>query len=187
MMIVAGKKNFGFGGAETGGLGQDDAEGGVSTEVNWDDDETDDERRERDAAYGTSSILGKSYKPKTRHKMAPMLPDIKHNQSQVCQIKALFSLSLMFCFMYYTGFGSPTIRKRKRKVYCHKVKVRSVFALTGQLSFNPRSRCKEFERLPFLSVPINPIDFSEVKHGLGKTIDACTAYITTDMNGYPDV
>ena len=33
--------------------------------------------------WGTSSILGKSYKPKTRHKMPPTLPDIKQNQSQV--------------------------------------------------------------------------------------------------------
>ena len=37
----------------------------------------------RRATWGTSSILGKSYKPKTRHKMPPTLPDIKQNQNQV--------------------------------------------------------------------------------------------------------
>ena len=33
----------------------------------------------------------------------------------------------------------------------------------------------------------SPIAFNGVRFDLGKTIDACTAYITTDINGYPDV
>ncbi|XP_033123331.1 WD repeat-containing protein on Y chromosome-like isoform X2 [Anneissia japonica] len=41
------------------------------------------------AARGISSILGKSYKPKTRHKIPPTLPDIKHNQSQVVVYSSL--------------------------------------------------------------------------------------------------
>ena len=41
-------------------------------------------------------------------------------------------------------------------------------------------RCKEFES-PISERP------SSIKHDLGKTTDACTVFITTDMNGYPDV
>ncbi|XP_022093005.1 WD repeat-containing protein on Y chromosome-like isoform X2 [Acanthaster planci] len=41
------------------------------------------------SSYGTSSILGKSYKPKTRHKMPPSLPDIKQNQNQVVVYSSL--------------------------------------------------------------------------------------------------
>ncbi|XP_033640138.1 WD repeat-containing protein on Y chromosome-like [Asterias rubens] len=43
----------------------------------------------RRATWGTSSILGKSYKPKTRHKMPPTLPDIKQNQNQVVVYSSL--------------------------------------------------------------------------------------------------
>ena len=97
MMIIAGKKHFGaaFKNAAAGGI-EDEFDAGPSTEVNWDEDETtDDEKRDQDTAYGTSSILGKSYKPKTRHKMTPQLPNIKHNQSQVC-MPLLFSMQLLF-------------------------------------------------------------------------------------------
>lgn len=47
-----------------------------------DDVNTEEKRQEK---WGTSSILGKSYKPKTRHKMPPVLPEIKQNQNQVRQ------------------------------------------------------------------------------------------------------
>ena len=41
-----------------------------------------------------------------------------------------------------------------------------------------------------ISVRPSPIDFKWVKRDLGKTIDTCAAYITTNyqiMNGYPEV
>ncbi|XP_038078621.1 WD repeat-containing protein on Y chromosome-like isoform X2 [Patiria miniata] len=41
------------------------------------------------ASLGTSTILGKSYKPKTRHKMPPTLPEIKQNQNQVVVYSSL--------------------------------------------------------------------------------------------------
>ena len=47
-------------------------------------------------------------------------------------------------------------------------------------------RCKEFANPSFLSVPL-PFDFNGVKCDLDEIIDACTAYITTDMNGYLDI
>lgn len=78
MMIIATKKLFGGKGIAAHVAGNDDA--ATDETNNWKED-NDDEKRV--AAYGKSTILGISYKPKTRHKMAPMLPEIKHNQSQV--------------------------------------------------------------------------------------------------------
>ncbi|XP_071834643.1 cilia- and flagella-associated protein 337-like isoform X2 [Apostichopus japonicus] len=52
-----------------------------------DDDITADEKRQE--SWGTSAILGKSYKPKTRHKIPPLLPEIKQNQSQVVVYSSL--------------------------------------------------------------------------------------------------
>ena len=42
-------------------------------------------------------------------------------------------------------------------------------------------------RVPYTSERPSPIGFNAVKRDFAKTLDACTAYITTDMNGYPDV
>ncbi|XP_071485402.1 WD repeat-containing protein on Y chromosome-like [Diadema antillarum] len=61
-------------------------------EANSNNDAIDDieqAEEKRSASWGTSSILGKSYKPKTRHKMPPLLPEIKHNHSQVMVYSSL--------------------------------------------------------------------------------------------------
>ena len=47
-------------------------------------------------------------------------------------------------------------------------------------------RCKKNGESPISGRP-SPIDFNRVKRDLGKTSDACTAYITTYINGYPDI
>ena len=46
--------------------------------------------------------------------------------------------------------------------------------------------CKEFDSSPISERP-SPIDFNGVKRDLGKMINSCIAYITIDMNGYPEV
>ncbi|KAJ8045382.1 WD repeat-containing protein on Y chromosome [Holothuria leucospilota] len=67
---------------------QDDIEQDYqSGSQSYDADDASDEKRQE--SWGTSAILGKSYKPKTRHKMPPVLPEIKQNQSQVVVYSSL--------------------------------------------------------------------------------------------------
>ncbi|XP_041468554.1 WD repeat-containing protein on Y chromosome-like isoform X2 [Lytechinus variegatus] len=77
IMMVVGRKQ----------IRQDEFEDSNSNSDGVDDIEQAEEKRQ--SSWGTSSILGKSYKPKTRHKMPPILPDIKHNQSQVMVYSSL--------------------------------------------------------------------------------------------------
>ncbi|XP_030855252.1 WD repeat-containing protein on Y chromosome isoform X3 [Strongylocentrotus purpuratus] len=77
IMMVVGRKQ----------IPQDDLEDSNSNSDGVDDIEQAEEKRQ--SSWGTSSILGKSYKPKTRHKMPPILPDIRHNHSQVMVYSSL--------------------------------------------------------------------------------------------------
>ncbi|XP_077864869.1 WD repeat-containing protein on Y chromosome-like [Saccoglossus kowalevskii] len=54
-----------------------------------DTDSNEDANSDTEADRGTSKILGKSYKPKTRHKMPPVLPEIRTNQTQVSVYSSL--------------------------------------------------------------------------------------------------
>ncbi|XP_070571095.1 WD repeat-containing protein on Y chromosome-like [Ptychodera flava] len=56
------------------------------------DSESSEDDEDKHVDQGISTILGKSYKPKTRHKVPPMLPEIRQNANQL----SVFS-SLPFC------------------------------------------------------------------------------------------
>jgi len=64
----------------------------VSGEHVIEDTDSSEEDSDKSADKGASRILGKSYKPKTRHKMPPLLPEIRQNANQL----SVYS-SLPFC------------------------------------------------------------------------------------------
>ncbi|XP_077992887.1 cilia- and flagella-associated protein 337-like [Glandiceps talaboti] len=64
----------------------------VSGEEVVEDTDSSEDDSDKAADKGASSILGKSYKPKTRHKMPPLLPEIRQNAHQL----SVYS-SLPFC------------------------------------------------------------------------------------------
>ncbi|XP_071962420.1 WD repeat-containing protein on Y chromosome-like [Antedon mediterranea] len=97
------------------------------------------EEEDDDKAWrgGTSAVLGKSYKPKTRHKMPPTLPEIKHNQNQVVVYSSL-------PFTNLAPIKEITVPITLQEMHLRQHQAASDAADTGGKGTGKRSRLQEF-------------------------------------------